>query len=111
MGAGLAAFAALAALAALALALASTSSVAVPTVTGAHSPRAAAPADHVAVVGVIDARTSAGLVNLFALFGAGLLLFAAWSWSASGCPPPTPSTTHGLRRWWARLVGAPPVLS
>ncbi len=101
----------LAALAALALALASTPSVAAPSATGQHSPRAAAPADHVAVVGVIDARTSAALVNLFGLFGAGLLLLAASSWSAGGCPPPTPSTTHGLRRWRARLVGAPPVLS
>jgi hypothetical protein len=107
----LATTAALVALVALVLALSRGSALTAPSSIAPQPARAVASADHVAFVGVIDSRTSAGFANLIGLSSASVVLLAGWSWSARRIQPQPGRAAHGLRRWRARLEGAPPVVS
>ena len=70
-----------------------------------------AAADHVAFVGVIDGRTSGGFANLIGLLEVAVILVAAWARVTDRALPGPARSGQGLRRWRARLVGAPPVVS
>ncbi len=94
-----------------AVALATGSSLSAPSGFTTQPARAVAAADHVAFVGVIDGRTSGGFANLMGLLDVALLLAAAWARVSDRTLPDPARSGQGLRRWRARLVGAPPVVS
>jgi len=96
------------ALVALGLAVGSASRVGDPLVVS-HSPaRAASGADHAAFIGVVDARSARGLANLIGLLELALFVGAGWVVVASLQASGLADAVDGVRRWRARLVGAPP---
>jgi hypothetical protein len=95
---------------ALGLAVGSASRVGEPVVTS-HSPaRAASAADHAAFIGVVEARSTQGLANLIGLLTVALFVGAGWALVASLQASGLSDAVDGVRRWRARLVGAPPRL-
>jgi hypothetical protein len=94
-----------------AVALATGSSLSAPSGFTTQPARAVAAADHVAFVGVIDGRASGGFANLIGLLEVAVILVAAWALVADRTLPDPARSGYSLRRWRARLVGAPPVVS
>ena len=94
-----------------AVALATGSSLSTPTGFATQPTRAVAAADHVAFVGVIDGRSAGGFANVIGLLEVAVILMAAWALVTDRALPRPARLDHGLRRWRARLVGAPPVVS
>ena len=92
---------------ALGLAVGSATRVGDPVVTP-HSPaRAMSAADHAAFIGVVEVRSTRGLADLIGLLGLALFVGAGWALVSSTQAPGLSAAGDGLRRWRARLVGAP----
>jgi hypothetical protein len=95
---------------ALVITVVAVSGVAVGSSRLATPTHAIAASDHAVLVAVVDARSSASVADLIGLVALATFVTAAWGRAASLRRRHAHLTDNPLRRWRARLVGAPPLV-